>query len=43
MYDMIQAFQVNLRVFNGDIIKKKFKYFPNLKKFISELKILKKT
>jgi hypothetical protein len=42
MFDMIQAFQVKLKIFNRDIINKNFKYFPNLKKFISELEIFNK-
>jgi len=40
--DMIQAFQVKLKIFYRDIINKNFKYFPNLKKFISELEIFNK-
>lgn len=39
---MIQTFQVKLKIFNRDIINKNFKYFPNLKKFISELEIFNK-
>jgi len=42
MFDMIQAFQVKLKIFNRDIINKNFKYFPNFKKFISELEIFNK-
>lgn len=42
MFDMIQAFQVKLKIFNRDIINKNFKYFPNLKKYISELEIFNK-
>lgn len=42
MFDMIQGFQVKLKIFNRDIINKNFKYFSNLKKLIKESEIFNK-
>ncbi|GBL83063.1 General transcription factor II-I repeat domain-containing protein 2A [Araneus ventricosus] len=39
MIDLIRAFDAKLHVFRNDIITKNYKYFPNLKKNISDLDI----
>ncbi|GBN88797.1 General transcription factor II-I repeat domain-containing protein 2B [Araneus ventricosus] len=39
MIDLIRAFDAKLHVFRNDIITRNFKYFPNLKKNISDLDI----
>ncbi len=43
MFDNIKAFEIKLSVFKCDVDSQHFKYFPNLKKYICDLKTDEKT